>query len=449
MKEDYNTYAYKWFYLAILSLGLGGGFAFIVAMSRTPFGYKYFPADYMYHALAGHVVLAILLWLLSSTVVLWYYYLGGRGWKSSYILSLTGILLIAVSALRGKGMAVPNNYVPTIVDTLFFSGLILFFTGFTVNILACIRKALKHINSSHVIFNALSISVIVAAGMVLALAYSFYTYVQPDEPFRYYERLFWTGGHIQQVLNATLLITVWYTLLQKLDVEIRSWKILKYTNLLLLLSTLVLFVFQIFFDPLSSISRGVAEMTYMIGIGIPLFFHIGNILRQIKVNKWSVGYISLIFSISIYVAGVLIAYSGFGNDLRVPAHYHGAVTSLTLGLMGLSYYLVREWKRRVAGERIARIQPVVYGVGMLLFITGLFISGTFGAPRKTYGIAFTTDPAVLIALTVMGIGTVLAVSGGVMFVTYISLSLLYDRFHKKDLFTSIEKRILKNAEMGD
>ena len=68
--------AFSWFYLAILSLGIGGGFAFLVAMSRTPFGYKYFPPDYMYHALAGHVVLAILLWLLSFTVVLWDIYLG-------------------------------------------------------------------------------------------------------------------------------------------------------------------------------------------------------------------------------------------------------------------------------------------------------------------------------------------------------------------------------------
>jgi heme/copper-type cytochrome/quinol oxidase subunit 1 len=60
---------------------------------------------------------------------------------------------------------------------------------------------------------------------------------------------------------------------------------------------------------------------------------------------------------------------------------------------------------------------------MLLFITGLFVSGLLGAPRKTYGVAFTADPVVLSALTAMGIGTLMAVIGGVLFVFYSAISL--------------------------
>ncbi|MCK5308094.1 MAG: cytochrome C oxidase subunit I, partial [Zetaproteobacteria bacterium] len=67
---------------------------------------------------------------------------------------------------------------------------------------------------------------------------------------------------------------------------------------------------------------------------------------------------------------------------------------------------------------------VIYGVGMVLVILGLFVSGLFGAPRKTYGISFTSDPVVLSALTVMGIGTLLAVAGGILFVFYTTMSLL-------------------------
>ena len=64
---------------------------------------------------------------------------------------------------------------------------------------------------------------------------------------------------------------------------------------------------------------------------------------------------------------------------------------------------------------------------MFLFILGLFISGAFGAPRKTYGVAFTSDPVVLASLTIMGIGTILAVFGGIIFVSYISVTLVKGR----------------------
>ncbi len=67
---------------------------------------------------------------------------------------------------------------------------------------------------------------------------------------------------------------------------------------------------------------------------------------------------------------------------------------------------------------------MIYGSGMFLFILGLFVSGAFGAPRKTYGMDFTSNPMVVAALSVMGLGTLLAVSGGIIFVYYASASLL-------------------------
>lgn len=455
-------YTYRWFFLAIVSLGLGGGFAFLVAMSRTPFGYKYFPPDYMYHALAGHVVLAILLWLLSFTVVLWSRYLKGLEWKYSYLISLSGIILVTLSVLTSSGMAVPNNYVPTIVDPLFFAGLSLFSLGFSINVFGFLKEALRHLRSQDILLNTLSVSVLIAALMVAAMLYSLFSHREAAEPYLYYERLFWAPGHIQQILNGAILVSVWYVLSRMLGMDSKSWKFLRYANLTLLLSAILLFTLQMFIDPVDKLSKVAAEVTYTLGLGVPIFLHIGNILKKLFTtsrhpepsgchpelvsgspngsyfeilkpvqgditdyggNK-RVASIALILSMTIYIAGVAIAYSGFGNDLRVPAHYHGAVTSLTLALMGYSYYLVREMTHRVYGERIARVQPVIYGVGMLLFILGLFISGAFGAPRKTYGVAFTSDPVVLSALTVMGIGTILAVTGGILFVTYITISLL-------------------------
>ncbi len=419
---------YSWFYLAILSLGLGGGFAFLVAMSRTPFGYRFFPSDFMYHALAGHVVLAILLWLLSFTVVLWERYLGDgssvwfKGISSK--IALMGPILVTVSVLTGNGEAVTNNYVPTIIDPLFFIGLGLFITGFSINIIVYLKKGIKYLYSNDIVCHAVLMSLLIGALMILSLISSILLNREYAEPFIFYERLFWTPGHIQQILNGSLLVIVWYTLLRKHSGVLRAWRLLKYANGLLLLSALFVFIIQFIYEPLDKTSMIAAEITYAFGLGVPVFIHIANIIRNLKRGDFSVAYIALILSMVIYTFGIAIAYGGFANDLRVPAHYHGAVTSLTLALMGLSYYFIRDIRIRVYGERIARFQPVVYGAGMFLFILGLFISGAFGAPRKTYGVAFTSDPVVLASLTIMGIGTILAVIGGIIFVSYISVTLL-------------------------
>src|SRR3989337_3717723 len=210
---------YIWFYLAILSLGIGGGFAFLVAMSRTPFGYKFFPPDYMHHALAGHVVLAILLWLLSCTVVLWDIYLGdgigGRFKNISHKISFLGPILVTISVLTGNGKAVTNNYVPTIIDPVFFIGLTLFIIGFSINAIAYLKKGIKYLFTKDILLNTVIISLFISIVMILSLVSSILLNREFAEPIIFYERLFWTPGHIQQILNGSLLIIVWYTLFRE------------------------------------------------------------------------------------------------------------------------------------------------------------------------------------------------------------------------------------------
>lgn len=424
-----KRYTYSWLILSIAFLGIGGGFAFLVAMSRTPFGYRYFPPDYLHHALVGHVILAILLWLLSFAVVFWSLHLKGPELKLSRWLSLAGAVVVTLTVLFGPGEAVINNYVPTLDTPVFFLGLALFFVGFSINVFAYLGDGLKRLFSPDPKLGALAASVVIALIMVASMAASLImNWNSTDTPIVYYERLFWIPGHIQQVMNGALLVAVWYALAAR-SAEARSvepspaWPFLRYVTIALPLSALVLFAIPFVGDPVAIRAKVVAEAIYGIGLGIPIFIHIIHIVKGFRRGRGSVASVSLVLSMAIYALGMAIAYGGFGNDLRVPAHYHGAVTSLTLGFMGLSYYLVKGRGARVFAERIARVQPFIYGVGMLLFITGLFVSGLLGAPRKTYGVAFTADPVVLSALTAMGIGTLMAVIGGVLFVFYSAISL--------------------------
>jgi heme/copper-type cytochrome/quinol oxidase subunit 1 len=147
-------------------------------------------------------------------------------------------------------------------------------------------------------------------------------------------------------------------------------------------------------------------------------------VRQLKFDFKTPASVSLVISMAIYIFGILIAYAGFSNDTRVPAHYHGAVTALTLALMGFAYHMISGYKLRIALPRAALLQPYIYGSGMLLFIAGFFVSGWFGAPRKTFGVGWTEDPVVLASLSMMGVGTLLAVIGGAIFVLYTGITLI-------------------------
>jgi heme/copper-type cytochrome/quinol oxidase subunit 1 len=64
-------------------------------------------------------------------------------------------------------------------------------------------------------------------------------------------------------------------------------------------------------------------------------------------------------------------------------------------------------------------QLTLYGAGQAMFVSGLFIGGYAGLQRKTFGAAQRLDTMIkLTGMTVMGIGGLLAVAGGVLFVVF-------------------------------
>jgi heme/copper-type cytochrome/quinol oxidase subunit 1 len=416
----------KWFSLAVFSLGIGGFFAFLVGMSRAPGISEYLPENYFQHALVGHVDLAILCWLMISAIVLWIYYLKEEVYPWSYWLAVLGVDLIVISAVFAIGEPSLNNYVPILDSWVFFLGLGLFFTAFCVNAYGYLKIIIRNSMPSDPIMSGVAASLLICVVLIAAVLVSFVLLGGDDfDSQAYYERLFWTPGHIQQFLNGSMLIITWYSLLKfSTGEEPKAWGFLANLNKVLVASSVLLLGMLFFFDPLDRPLRIGAEIIYAFGLGLPLFFHIVNILRQYKFKAGDPASVGLLLSILVYLYGIFIAYGGFGDDTRVPAHYHGAVTALTLALMAFGYNLFREHGIKVYFEKAAKIQPYIYGIGMLIFISGLFVSGLFGAPRKTYGTDWTDNPIILTALGLMGVGTLLAVIGGIIFVLYAGTSIL-------------------------
>ena len=122
-------------------------------------------------------------------------------------------------------------------------------------------------------------------------------------------------------------------------------------------------------------------------------------------------------SFILFSAGGLIGISISGVNTVIPAHYHGSIVGVTLSFMGLSYLLLPKLGYGLHMAKTAKWQSVVYGSGQMLHITGLALSGVLGIKRKTAGAEQGLDQlSKIITMGVMGLGGLLAVIGGIMFV---------------------------------
>ena len=141
-------------------------------------------------------------------------------------------------------------------------------------------------------------------------------------------------------------------------------------------------------------------------------------LRHTPFVKANRAYLScLLMSLTLFVAGSLLGVMIVGQNVTIPAHYHGMIVGITLALMGYAYSLLpRFGYASVAGSRLAFWQPIIYGVGQLMHIGGLGYSGGYGVLRKTPGAIEGISTNVKIALGIMGMGGTLAIIGGILFV---------------------------------
>jgi len=85
--------------------------------------------------------------------------------------------------------------------------------------------------------------------------------------------------------------------------------------------------------------------------------------------------------------------------------------------MGLAYLMLPALGFARPSVRLATWQPYVYGGGQLMHIAGLVWSGGYGVQRKVAGAEQVLRPPQEIAgMGLMGLGGLVAVVGGILFV---------------------------------
>jgi heme/copper-type cytochrome/quinol oxidase subunit 1 len=130
---------------------------------------------------------------------------------------------------------------------------------------------------------------------------------------------------------------------------------------------------------------------------------------------------ALAMSMLLFLAGGLIGFFIRGSNVTIPAHYHGCIVGVTLAFMGLAYRLMPDVGLGEPSARLAFWQPIVYGAGQLLHIGGLMWSGGYGVQRKVAGAEqVLRSTSEIVGMGVMGLGGLIAIIGGLMFLIVIA-----------------------------
>jgi heme/copper-type cytochrome/quinol oxidase subunit 1 len=133
-------------------------------------------------------------------------------------------------------------------------------------------------------------------------------------------------------------------------------------------------------------------------------------------------------SIMLFAIGGVLGFAIAGLDIVIPAHYHGSTVGVTIAFMGLTYYLLPRLGFGPVPSRMAFWQPYIYGGGQLMHIIGLAWSGGYGVQRKTAGLAQGVDRLGEIAgMGLMGLGGLISVIGGLMFLVVAYQSMRFRR----------------------
>jgi len=425
-QSDALRLARGWLALGVLALALAGIFAILLVLARSPGLAWLFPTQGFFRtALVVHVDQSILIWFLAFAGVLWGLAPGTRVTLSRLGLTAAaiGCILVAASPFLGATTKGLNNYVPVLDAPIFFWALALFALGILIQILTYLGGGLPKVRLNNPIAVGVAtaaIATLIAAGSLL---WSWLDIEQAGNGMSY-ELLFWGPGHILQFVYTQIMLVAWIWLARDLGrplaLPVHWLSALLILGALPVLAAPVIHAFypvgtgeaRLAFTTLMQFGNGLAAVPLGLLLGIALLSSPTRPENQ-KLPQLR----ALAASWTLFAAGGILALLISGVNTIIPAHYHGSIVGVTLALMGLTYHLLPTLGLGRPTGWMARSQPWIYGGGQLLHIGGLAVSGAMGIQRKTAGAAQGLDTwQAKAAMGVMGIGGLLAVIGGVLFV---------------------------------
>ena len=413
--------ARAWLGLGIAALAGAGLLAILLALSRTPGIQDLLPTgDFFRAALIVHVDLSVLIWFMAFAALLWSLAGNGRYLTVGLVgvwLAAAGTVLMVVSPFLPDARPLLNNYIPILRQPVFFAGLLLAIAGFSVTML----RGVASIRFSLVDPSRMTVSVSALIGIV-AVAVTLLSWSAVPEGLEgqgYFEMLFWGGGHVLQFQHALLAALAWFWLAEEIGCAPRL-SAGTAAGLLALAAMPVLAVPVILAVAPVGSGEHIADFGMLMMYGHALML---PLIALALMSLWrarglaSPAKSALAASLLLFAVGGVLGYLIRGVNVVIPAHYHGAIVGVTLAFMGLAYVLLPRLGYASPSGRMARLQPYVYGTGQLMHVAGLAWSGGYGVQRKVAGAdqMLVSLPQKL-GMGLMGLGGLIAVIGGVMFV---------------------------------
>jgi cytochrome c oxidase subunit 1 len=369
-----------------------------------------------------------------------------------------------------------TSYPPLQAHPLYYLGIILFAVGALVvtalffATLVVARRERTYAGSIPLVsFGALTAAIIAVITLLHGAAIYIPTFLwslglMHVDP-QVYRMVWWGLGHSSQQINVAAQVSVWY-LLAGLTVGgvVVNEKISRMAFVLYILFISMASAHHLLVDPgmgpawkiwNTSYAMYLAVLASMVhGFTVPAGVEMGQRLRGytrgtfewLKKAPWSdPGFSGMALSVVIFgflggVTGVTIGTEQINiiahNTLRVPGHFHTTVVGGTaLAFMAVTYYVLPLiFGKRVAFWRLAKVQPYLFAVGIVILSMSMIFQGIFGVPRRHWDVSFSNapftleyHPAVQLFQATMGIGGLLAIAGGLAYILIAVVTVFFGR----------------------
>ncbi|MGE3533663.1 MAG: cbb3-type cytochrome c oxidase subunit I [Parachlamydiales bacterium] len=403
------------------------------------------------------------------------------GWVA-FFLMLLGMGMVNTVVLQGKADVLFTSYPPLRADPLYYLGIIFFAVGallvailFFATMVVAKREKTYEGSVPLVTFGALTAAIIAIITLVHGAAIYIPTFLWSldlmEMDAQVYRLVFWALGHCSQQINVAAHVSIWY-LLAGLTVGgvVVNEKISRMAFVLYILFISMASAHHLLVDPgpgpawkiwNTSYAMYLAVLASMVhGFTVPAGVEMGMRLRGftkgpfewLKKAPWSdPGFSGMALSVVIFgflggITGVTIGTEQINiiahNTLRIPGHFHTTVVGGTaLAFMAVTYYVLPLiFQKRVAFWGLAKYQPYLFGIGIVIMAMSMIFQGIFGVPRRHWDTTFSGapfqvefNPVVQIFQATMGIGGLLAIVGALIFIAIAVVTVFFGRrFDFKD-----------------
>jgi heme/copper-type cytochrome/quinol oxidase subunit 1 len=340
---------------------------------------------------------------------------------------------MTASPYIGRGGPVMANYIPVLEDPVFLWGLIILGAGSSLLVLRGFVAAPRlswPLDGAGALRAGLTLGLVPAAIALTAFAWSYLTTPGTLSGKAYYEILFWGGGHALQFIWTAFMIAAWLWLASACGARVPMQP--RIALLMFALATVGALVIPVAYLlwPVHAVEhRNLLTFAMGLGGGLPILpvalavvaglrpgTPVEPDARPLRAALYS--------SLLLFCFGGIIGFMIAGNNVKIPAHYHGCIVGVTLSLMGLVYHLLPRLGYGMPARRPATFSSYCYAVGQAMHIGGLMWSGGYGVQRKVAGAEqVLRSTQEIVAMGIMGLGGLVAIIGGLVFVVVVIKSI--------------------------